>query len=249
MKFRKEPMVTLSFLMLIWRESVISLSPHFSSRRQWCTNLITTTTLLPETCEASPSLFPPAPSSSLLPEVDEPEAVTKLFGYVNGRRSDDYSPQERRDIDKLIDTIVQGEYPSDYRRQLPGKWRLVYLQPGPDGARIDRRIPFFPDLPFNDNYQIFSRDGRITNIGELLGTQVDVRVVGQWEALLPSQRPQRFRANIQSGKLRVGEAVSIDLPIAGEGLFDSVYLGDRLRIGQNLNGGGARVVQVRLGGD
>ena len=31
----------------------------------------------------------------------------------------------------------------------------------------------------------------------------------------------------------------------GEGLFDGVYLDDRLRVGQNLNGGGARIVQVR----
>ena len=34
--------------------------------------------------------------------------------------------------------------------------------------------------------------------------------------------------------------------IQGEGLFDSLYLGERLRIGQNINGGGAQVVQIRL---
>jgi hypothetical protein len=39
----------------------------------------------------------------------------------------------------------------------------------------------------------------------------------------------------------------IDLPmIQGTGLFESLFVGDRLRIGQNLNGGGARVVQIRL---
>jgi len=36
------------------------------------------------------------------------------------------------------------------------------------------------------------------------------------------------------------------LPISGEGLFDGVYLDDRIRVGQNLNGGGARIVQVRV---
>ena len=38
----------------------------------------------------------------------------------------------------------------------------------------------------------------------------------------------------------------LPLPIRGEGIFDSVYLGKRLRIGQNINGGGARVVQIKL---
>ena len=36
------------------------------------------------------------------------------------------------------------------------------------------------------------------------------------------------------------------LPIQGVGLFDGLYLDKRLRIGQNLNGGGARIVQVRV---
>lgn len=36
------------------------------------------------------------------------------------------------------------------------------------------------------------------------------------------------------------------LPITGVGVFDGVYLDERLRIGQNLNGGGARIVQVRV---
>ena len=42
------------------------------------------------------------------------------------------------------------------------------------------------------------------------------------------------------------KGVCVPLPIKGVGIFDGVYLGRRLRIGQNLNGGGARIVQVRV---
>jgi hypothetical protein len=57
--------------------------------------------------------------------------------------------------------------------------------------------------------------------------------------------PKRLIANIEGGKL-CWQNSCISLPIQGEGLFDGVYLGERLRIGQNVNGSGARVVQVRL---
>jgi hypothetical protein len=60
------------------------------------------------------------------------------------------------------------------------------------------------------------------------------------------QVPKRFIANIFGGKLCAFEDACVSLPISGEGLFDGVYLGERLRIGQNINGGGARVVQLRL---
>jgi hypothetical protein len=61
--------------------------------------------------------------------------------------------------------------------------------------------------------------------------------------------PKRFRAEIDRGALCLGpadDAPCVPLPISGVGLFDGVYLGRRLRIGQNLNGGGARIVQVRV---
>jgi hypothetical protein len=216
----------------------------------------------------TPSFFAPPPVSTLTSLNNEPAVVTELFHRVNGRRFQEYSAMERTEIDSLMDRIVQETYPSknDSRRppppqppQLAGTWRLVYLQPGPGGAGIDRRIPFFPEFPFNDNYQIFSTDHHITNIGELWGPRINVRVMGDYsEANMMENSPnpirseqsssfQRFRASITSGKICANRATScFDLPIAGEGLFDSVYLGDRLRIGQNLNGGGARVVQVRM---
>ena len=194
----------------------------------------------------TPSLFTPAPSSSLSPLQNEPAEVSQLFDYVNGRRPQEYSHDERFEIDALIETIVKQNYTSDYRKDLPGKWMLVYLQPGPDGAGIDRRVPFFPEFPFNDNYQIFFRDDRITNVGELFGPSLDVKVFGDVSAVgTQLDGKQRFKASIQGGKFCATNAC-IDLPISGEGLFDSVYLGNRIRIGQNLNGGGARVVQVRL---
>ena len=61
--------------------------------------------------------------------------------------------------------------------------------------------------------------------------------------------PKRFRADINQGRLCAGDGASapcLPLPISGVGLFDGVYLDSKLRIGQNLNGGGARIVQVRV---
>ena len=60
------------------------------------------------------------------------------------------------------------------------------------------------------------------------------------------------QANINGGKLCILEKTEgncISLPISGEGLFDSLYVGERLCIGQNINGGGARIVQIRLDDD
>jgi hypothetical protein len=56
--------------------------------------------------------------------------------------------------------------------------------------------------------------------------------------------PKRFRADITRGDLCAGN-VCVKLPIEGVGLFDGVYLGEQIRIGQNLNESGALVVQVR----
>lgn len=191
----------------------------------------------------TPTLFTPPPASSIPRPDSEPLEVTSVFQFVNGRRKDEYSAEERKEIDSLIQSIVDRRY--KWQPQLfPGKWILVYLQPGPDGATIDRRIPF-PEFSFNDNYQSFTTDS-VLNVGELFGPSVDVRVFGSITPVSEdSQVPKRFRADITGGKL-CWRPNCIDLPITGEGLFDSVYLGERLRIGQNLNGGGARVVQVRL---
>jgi len=174
--------------------------------------------------------------------------VTKLFNNVNGRRCNEYSPNERSAIDTLINEISNTNWDWD-ADLLPGKWMLVYLQPGPTGAGVDRRIPFFPEFNFNDQYQIFT-DTEVRNIGELWGPLTSATVSGKLKEENPSRRntPKRYKASIDHGSicLSTSNKSCLPLPISGEGLFDGVYLGKRLRIGQNVNGGGARVVQVRL---
>ena len=175
----------------------------------------------------------------------EPEAARRLLALVDGRRPSDWSDAERPEIDKLIDELarLQAPWPRD---KLVGKWKLAYLQPGPDGAGVDRRIPF-PEFPFNDSFQRFG-DGTVVNIGELLGPSLEVRVGGSLreDDTADLTSPKRFIASIDGGQLCAFQSVCAPLPIKGEGIFDGVYLGQRLRIGQNLNGGGARIVQVRV---
>ena len=190
-----------------------------------------------------------APYSNLPRPKNEPAEVTKLFDLVNGRRTDEYLQEERFEIASLIDQIDNAHYEWN-KEDLNGKWALVYLQPGPEGGGIDRRIPF-PDLPFNNNYQIFSTSNdSVINVGEILGPILEVRVGGslQEDDTSTYATPKRFTANIVKGGLCIGEEGNkcLPLPIKGEGIFDGVYLGERLRIGQNINGGGARVVQVKL---
>lgn len=202
--------------------------------------------------EALQETFVPSPVgppfSHLSRPADEPAEVTELFELVNGHLQDSYPKEVRARISSLIDKVTESRHP--WRRgDLPGKWALVYLQPGPGGGGVDRRIPF-PEFWFNRSYQVFSRDA-VTNVGELLGPLLEVRVGGglREEDGTSLRTPKRFRASIEGGAVCLGgseAAPCLPLPIAGEGLFDGVYLGERLRIGQNLNGGGARVVQVKL---
>ena len=178
----------------------------------------------------------------------EPAAAQKLLALVDGRRPADWRDDERPAVDALIDELarLQAPWPRDFLR---GKWKLSYLQPGPGGAGVDRRIPF-PELPDNDSFQIFG-ESSVTKVGELLGTSLEVRVSGSLaeEDRTDLTSPKRFRADIDRGRVCAGPAEAapcVPLPISGVGLFDGVYLGRRLRIGQNLNGGGARIVQVRV---
>ena len=202
--------------------------------------------------EALGQTFTPRSLSPPLSDVprppDEPPEVTELFDIVNGHRPDSFSQWTRFEASKLIDAVAERRY--QWRGELlPGKWALVYLQPGPDGGGVDRRIPF-PDFWFNGSYQTFTRSG-VTNVGELLGPLLEVRVSGSLneENAESDDVPKRFAASIDRGRICLGrgdDAPCAPLPIGGEGLFDGVYLGERLRIGQNLNGGGARAVQVRV---
>ena len=178
---------------------------------------------------------------------DEPEPARRLLAACGARRPGDFTdPAERARVDALVEEVVALKAPWK-RERLLGKWRLAYLQPGPDGAGVDRRVPF-PELPFNDSFQIFG-EGTVTNVGELLGPLLSVRVSGglSEDDRAVAAAPKRFRADITGGGLCVGaDGPCAPLPIRGEGIFDGQYLGARLRIGQNLNGGGARIVQVRV---
>lgn len=215
---------------------------------------------LQESFTPSWGIDPPPRSTRSASSSSEPEAVTRLFHILNGRRPYEYSPEEKEEIDQLVEEIVasssshsrrgkeQGLFSTEFdRSRLPGTWMLAYIQPGPNGAGIDRRIPF-PEFDFNDNFQFFGDDSTVVNVGQVLGPSVNVQVFGKLQEDDPesSSIPKRFRANIEGGKICAFGSHCIGLPIQGEGLFDSLYLGDRLRIGQNLNGGGARVVQIRL---
>ena len=181
-------------------------------------------------------------------DYDEPAAVSRLYALVDGHRPSDFKdlPAAAVEIDQLIDEIVRSRAPWP-RGELAGLWRLAYLQPGPDGTGVDRRIPF-PEFDFNDSYQRFG-ESSVLNIGELLGPTLRVEVSGTLteEDASVVRSPKRFRADITGGGLCLGSLPCAPLPIKGVGLFDGVYLGRRLRIGQNLNGGGARIVQLRVG--
>ena len=172
-------------------------------------------------------------------------AADELYELVRTRRPSQWQDSERARVDELVEAVVSQNAPWP-RTGLFGKWRLAYLQPGPNGEGVDRRVPF-PEFGFNEQYQIFS-SGRVTNVGEVLGPAVRVEVKGGLEELDSSvtRSPKRFRALIDSGALCAGNNACAPLPISGEGLFDGVYLDERLRVGQNLNGGGARIVQVRV---
>jgi hypothetical protein len=197
----------------------------------------------------TPSWVDPPPLSHRPTPPSEPPSVTRLFEKINGRRPYEYSSEERQEINTLISNIVANEESGTgkFNRSLfPGTWILAYLQPGPNGAGIDRRIPF-PELDFNDSFQIFGEDNSVVNVGQILGSLANVQVFGTLQEgnLGSTSVPKRFQANIQGGKLCVKDFCA-GLPIQGTGLFNSLYLGQRIRIGQNLNGGGARVVQIRL---
>ena len=182
------------------------------------------------------------------------ELEAQLYAMVANHRPSDFTAvKERHVIDTLIEQLASLEAPWK-EEQLSGTWRLSYLQLGPTGVGVDRRIPF-PEFPGNDSYQVFER-ATVTNIGEVLGPKLCVRVKGSLEEENISQQrsPKRFRADITRGEICVGGSAGIPnggmcapLPISGVGYFDGVYLGESLRIGQNLNGGGARIVQVRVG--
>ena len=76
-----------------------------------------------------------------LPPHTEPVQARRLLELCRSRRPSDWTADERPEVDRLVQELVdlRAPWPSEGLR---GKWRLAYLQPGPTGAGIDRRVPF-----------------------------------------------------------------------------------------------------------
>ena len=201
-------------------------------------------------CLTSPGRTLPA-----LAAEPEPEAALKLFELCSSRRPGSWTADERAAVDALVDEVVALRRPWD-KKMARGKWRLAYLQPGL-GARQQTL-----DLPFNEQYQIIG-GGELINVAELLGSLLEVRAAGSWreDDAADLSSPKRFRADITQGalcgsvtmgsvaKANIGRAC-VPLPLRGETyrVFDAQYVGSRIRIGQDLNSGGSRIVQVRVDG-
>eukprot|EP00966_Prymnesium_polylepis_P191960 4448477-Prymnesium_polylepis.2 len=189
------------------------------------------------------ALMPPPRAWGIeLPDT-EPEPARRLLALCEGRRPSSWTAAEieQSGIDALVDEVASLQAPWP-RAALTGKWKLAYLQPGPNGAGVDRRIPF-PEFDFNDSFQRFDIDaGTVVNIAELLGPRLVVNVRGSLQEADPSvaSAPKRFRALIDRGEICARDGPCLPLPISGEGIFDGVYLGPRLRIGARR---GHRVVR------
>ena len=124
------------------------------------------------------------------------------------------------ECDALVDELVMlGRQATWSRSALRGKWRLVYVQPGPQDVLYpgtERRL-LFPDLQWNDKYQIVGLS-YVINVGELAGPLLEVRAAGslaEVDALPSSTRsrgdpalplapivgPRRFQAGLAEGAL------------------------------------------------
>ena len=109
--------------------------------------------------QSAPAAWSAEPTAQLatppLAELAEPEAVRRLRALCQDRKPASWTPAEieRTGIDALVEEValLHAPWPRD---ALTGTWRLAYLQPGPDGGGVDRRIPF-PEFDFNDSFQVF----------------------------------------------------------------------------------------------
>ena len=77
---------------------------------------------------------------------EEPEAVQRLLALVDGRRAQQWQPEERAQMDRLIEEVMALQAPWN-REDLRGRWKLAYLQPGPGGGGVDRHASMIKLLP------------------------------------------------------------------------------------------------------
>ena len=152
-----------------------------------------------------------------------PAAEARLVELSQGRRLSSWTAEERPVVDALVDELVMlGRQATWSRSALRGKWRLVYVQPGPQDVLYpgtERRL-LFPDLQWNDKYQIVGLS-YVINVGELAGPLLEVRAAGSLAEVdagqvLPSSTrsrgdaalplapivgPRRFQAGLAEGAL------------------------------------------------
>ena len=92
----------------------------------------------------------------------------------------------------------------------------------------------------------------VTNVGELLGSALEVRVSGGLSEEDPADltAPKRFNVDITRGQLcllggsDLAGGVCAPLPIKGEGVFDGECISASVCASvRTFNGGGARIVQ------
>ena len=152
-----------------------------------------------------------------------PAAEARLVELSQGRRLSSWTAEERPVVDALVEElVVLGRQATWSRSALRGKWRLVYVQPGPQDVLYpgtERRL-LFPDLPWNDKYQVVGLS-YVINVGELAGPLLEVRAAGslaEMDAgqvfpssarsrgdptlpLAPIVGPRRFQAGLAEGAL------------------------------------------------
>lgn len=85
----------------------------------------------------------------------------------------------------------------------------------------------------------------MVNLAQLWGERAFVTASGTFSRVDPTDNtlPTRFVANIERGSVVVGQR-TINLPIAGQGEFDVMYLDRQLRIFRGANGSLAVQVPV-----
>jgi len=204
-----------------------------------------------------------APSMPAIAAADtEIAAARQLYTLCNQRRPSEWAAEERPAVEALVDELVaQGQRMPSPSGSLRGKWRLVYVQPAPNAwlyPGADRSLKF-PVLPGSDSYQIVGRSD-VINVGELLGPLLEVRAAGSFTEQASSDGrplPRRIQADMREGvlcgSLTMGSREKANtgrvcgpLPIRGDCSFDSLYVGEQVRVSQNVDGGGARTVHVRI---
>lgn len=199
----------------------------------------------------------PAPALAVA-GLDLPAAEQQLYELCQTRRPSDWTAEERLTVDRLVSELVAlgRRAPSGFA--LRGKWRLAYVHPGLQdtlypGAERTQLL----ELPWNEKYQILGV-ADVINVAEILGPLLEVRAAGSiTEDANDGTSPRRVRTELAQGAIcgsvTIGTREKANtgrlcgpLPIRGDGSFDALYVGPRIRISENVEGGGARTVHVRI---